>query len=543
MQNSLLTYFSKNNLVPRDTQTNCLNWLYTNLNSAKYFILQAPTGVGKTHIGLALSEFNKKNLYISSTNQLLEQYLSSNKDLVEMKGMAQYRCNIDASCNCFMAPCKTNNKIKEHCIIEHNCEYYNQRDKFIAAKMGLTNYAFAVASSGQGIFSEDWAATQGEDRLSYDYIVCDEAHNLENHLVSFATIKIDLAELMQKNIIGDTYYVEKDNSNETSWKVILDICNNIFTDIGKRIKHLENQINSRGKENKAEIKRLHNEYQHLVRLQFPIKILIEHPEIERWVYEADVDANHFKITPINVEFVFRRYLETLGKKFIFMSATIGDCDVFIKSLGLNKNECKYYECDSPFSPKKSPVILLQRLDLGYNNIDNELDKCLKYVEALALKHKDTNGIIHSGNYKIAKYIYDHCSVELQKRLVYKEKYDNVNNTELVNIHEHNIRNGINSVLLSPSLFEGVDLTDDLSRWQIIIKLPFASLADKRIKHLANIFPTWYTNDVVKKIIQACGRSTRHNEDYSRTYILDKVAKFTFDKVKLPLWFKKRIIIK
>jgi len=543
MQNVLIEYFSKNDLIPRDTQTNCLNWLNDNINAAKYFILQLPTGVGKTHIGLALSQYNKKNLYISSTNQLLTQYTSCNKDLVEMKGMAQYRCNIDSACNCFMAPCKTNNKIKEQCIMEHNCEYYNQRDRFILSKMGLTNYAFAVASSGQGIFSENWAVCQGEDRLSYDYIICDEAHNLENHLVNFASIKIDLNDLMQKNIIGDTYYIEKDNNNDTSWKSILNMCDSIFADINKRLKYLEGKINSSDKKNKAEIKKLNNEYQYLVKLQFPIKVLIEHPQIEYWVYEADIDANQFKITPINIDFVFKQYLETLGKKFIFMSATIGDYDVFIKSLGLNSNECKYYECDSPFNPKKSPVILLQRLDLSYNNINNELDKCLKYVEAIALKHNDTNGIIHTGNYKIAKYIYDNSSATLQKRLVYKEKYDNVNNTELINIHENNIKCGINSVLLSPSLFEGVDLTDDLSRWQIIIKLPFASLGDKRIKHLASVFSSWYINDVIKKIIQACGRSTRHSEDYSRTYILDKMALTTFNKIKLPIWFKKRLILK
>jgi Rad3-related DNA helicase len=270
--------------------------------------------------------------------------------------------------------------------------------------------------------------------------------------------------------------------------------------------------------------------------------LIAHPEQERWVYECN-DSNEFKITPINVDFVFKKYIEPLSKKFIFMSATIGDPSVFIKSLGLPENDCKYYECDSPFEARKSPIIVLERLDLSYRNIDNELNKCLQYIEALAKKHEKTNGIIHTGNYKIARYIYENASKELQNRLVFKEKYDNVNNTKLINIHETNVQNNISSVLLSPSLVEGVDLKDDLSRWQIIIKLPFSSLGDKRIKHLADKFPNWYTNDVVKKIIQACGRSTRHAEDSSVTYILDKVTQYTFSKVKIPLWFKNRLIFK
>jgi len=546
MQNALLNYFSKNNFIPRETQTNCLDWLDFNLNSAKYFILQLPTGVGKTHIGLSLSEYNKKNLYISSTNQLLTQYSSIDNNLVEMKGMQQYPCNLDASCNCYMAPCKTNTKIKEQCISNHACEYYNQRDMFLASKTGLTNYAFVVSSAGCGIFSEEYAEMTGKERISYDYIVCDEAHNLENHLVNFSTIKINLDELKEKNVIGDQYFIEKDENNEIDWKNILDICTSICSDISARLKYLEGKIKtltSAKYVNKTELKKTYNEYYFLDRLQFPIKILLDHPQQERWVYECSEEFDGFKITPINVDFVFKKYLEGLSKKFIFMSATIGDSEVFIKSLGLPKDQCKYYECDSPFSAKKSPIVVLERLDLSYKNIDSNLDKCLKYVEAIAKKQEKHNGIIHSGNYKIARYIYEHASVELQKRLVFKEKYDNVNNTALINIHETNVENNISSILLSPSLVEGVDLKDELSRWQIIIKLPFSSLGDKRIKYLADKFPQWYNNDVVKKIIQACGRSTRHSEDSSITYILDRAATYTFNKVKLPLWFKNRLIIK
>lgn len=546
MQNFLLDYFSTNNLIPRNTQIECLDWIEKNLNNVKYCILQLPTGVGKTHIGLALSKFNKKNLYLSSTNQLLSQYSITDANLVEMKGMQQYRCNIDSSCNCYCGPCKGNTKIKEQCIIDHSCEYYNQRDKFISSRMGLTNYAFAVASAGCGIFSKEFAERCGGEPAHYDYIICDEAHNLENHLVEFSTIKINLDELMQKGVIGDTYCIEKNVDNESSWNNIVDICKSIKSDIEVRLGYLENKIKELTNikhSNKIELKKLHNEFYYLDRLMFPINILIEHPEKKRWVYETYSDRDEFKITPINVDFVFKKYIQNLGTKFIFMSATIGDSDVFIKSLGLDKNECAYYECDSPFSSKKSPIIILERLDLSYKNIDDELALMLKYIESISKKHNDKNGIIHSGNYKIARYIYENASTELQKRLVFKEKFDNINNTELINIHETNVENGISSILLSPSLVEGVDLKDDLSRWQIIIKLPFSSLGDKRIKHLAEIFPLWYTNDVVKKVIQACGRSTRHEQDYSITYILDKVTLYTFSKVNIPQWFKKRIIVK
>ena len=38
-----------------------------------------------------------------------------------------------------------------------------------------------------------------------------------------------------------------------------------------------------------------------------------------------------------------------------------------------------------------------------------------------------------------------------------------------------------TILVSPSLMEGIDLVDDLSRFQIIVKVPYASLGDKHVK--------------------------------------------------------------
>ena len=59
--------------------------------------------------------------------------------------------------------------------------------------------------------------------------------------------------------------------------------------------------------------------------------------------------------------------------------------------------------------------------------------------------------------------------------------------------------------------EGVDLKDDLSRFQIVIKMPFDSLADPRIKKLTEMNSNWYSCEMMKKFIQQCGRSTRNKD--------------------------------
>jgi len=76
-------------------------------------------------------------------------------------------------------------------------------------------------------------------------------------------------------------------------------------------------------------------------------------------------------------------------------------------------------------------------------------------------------------------------------------------------------------LISPSLFEGIDLPDDDSNYQIMIKAPFQSLGDKRIKYILDNYPGIYRIMTLFKIIQGLGRSTRHIEDKSITYCFDK----------------------
>ena len=89
------------------------------------------------------------------------------------------------------------------------------------------------------------------------------------------------------------------------------------------------------------------------------------------------------------------------------------------------------------------------------------------------------------------------------------------------------------------------MKDDLSRFQIIIKMPFASLADKRIQQKIAINNEWYVAEMFRSFVQAAGRSTRSEDDYSVTYVLDNSFYQWVFKYKhwFPKNFLKRIIWK
>jgi Rad3-related DNA helicase len=94
-----------------------------------------------------------------------------------------------------------------------------------------------------------------------------------------------------------------------------------------------------------------------------------------------------------------------------------------------------------------------------------------------------------------------------------------------------------TVLVSPSLREGVDLPDDFLRFQILTKLPYPDLGDPWTAARRARDPRWYAVETAKALIQAYGRSCRHREDQGVTYVLDaQFARFLQRyRVLLPEW--------
>ena len=88
-----------------------------------------------------------------------------------------------------------------------------------------------------------------------------------------------------------------------------------------------------------------------------------------------------------------------------------------------------------------------------------------------------------------------------------------------------------TVLLSPSMQEGVDLRGDYSRFQIICKVPFPYLGDKVVKKRMSKWPEWYSTQTAKTVIQAVGRSVRSEDDHAVTYILDEGWRYFYNRHK------------
>ena len=100
-----------------------------------------------------------------------------------------------------------------------------------------------------------------------------------------------------------------------------------------------------------------------------------------------------------------------------------------------------------------------------------------------------------------------------------------------------------TVLLSPSMTEGVDLKGDLSRFQVICKIPYPYLGDQIVRKRMHKHKNWYGLQTAKSIVQSCGRSVRSNNDTAVTYILDSDWKRFYSKNKhiFPKEFSKLLV--
>jgi Rad3-related DNA helicase len=98
-----------------------------------------------------------------------------------------------------------------------------------------------------------------------------------------------------------------------------------------------------------------------------------------------------------------------------------------------------------------------------------------------------------------------------------------------------------TVLISPSMRLGLDLKDDRSRFQIIVKIPYPSKVGRWTDVKRDRDSAWYNGQTALALVQAYGRSVRSKDDWAYTFILDSAFDGFISRNKLPTWFTEAII--
>jgi len=500
----------------------------------KYIVLEAMPGVGKSAIAKTVLSHFGNGYVITATKQLQDQYDKEFDDVKTIKGKINYLCAKSTGLSCKSADCERNKAMRKECM--DICPYYRAVKEAARANITVTSYAYFFT----------WLQRKSVFKPR-KILVLDECHLIDDQINSWSAIRLNPDKLNKKYHIYDNKLID-DNFNElliisaTEFEEGYTKNNELFFEtlyevLKKKLHEIEYSIDNISK--KTDVTKLMSDRDSLTRLIGQMYKFRKAKNKNEWLIVPDVASDGSRellIEPLYVGRIFKDYIDKFGvDHIIFMSATILNAKLFCEELGITKNEVGIIKVDSSFDPKKSPIYYKGVGRMNYVNLPNTIPKIIKAVKDIIDQHKNERGIIHTGNYKIAQAIVNGIRSD---RLILKQTYES---NEDILVRHNNSKNGI---LVSPSLNTGTDLKDDLSRFQIIVKMPFLSLADKRVKKKSEIDNNWYICDMLRTLIQASGRSTRSEEDYSVTYVLDSSFPYWINKYRswLPKQFLERIIM-
>jgi ATP-dependent DNA helicase DinG len=513
----------------------------------KFVVCSAPTGSGKSFISKTLGNNSKEpsdvfqelvtsyQIYkhnnlggyqnadeandekpfgafaLTITKALQDQYKELFDDVDVLKGKSNYQCNYDNNFTVEQGPCVHIKAIKEDCWKCNGCSYYKARNKALISKFATLNYNMFFALP--------------DHVKRKQYLICDEASELEDQLVKEFSCQINFDFLKKSMVIIRPFPSDTDYGKVGKW------VNTLCQDIEEQVEDLRDIIaNKTGKIPSASINEKRNEVIQLLNLHSKLRAIVETWHDSEYLFERTVKGINFM--PLKVD-QLSKYLFNYADKVILMSATIIDPSNFCKTLGIDK--FKYIEAESTFDPKKAPIYANTKIKLNYNNMQANLPKIADQVRQICEHHANDKGLIHTQTNTITKYLQDNVKCS---RILYREP--GVRNEELLDIHYNSDKP---TIMASPSMSHGVDLKDDLARFQIIIKAPYLPTNDKRVERMMKLDFNWYTNKMLSSLIQACGRGVRSNKDHCVTYILDAaiVENIVKHKHKIPKYFLDRFV--
>lgn len=402
-----IEFFKHFEIDARPQQVDVINAIHENWDKYQYFALSLPTGVGKTYIATSIADSVGKAYMLTSTLQLQDQYMKSWPTLINLKGRGNYSCGLNENFTVDAAPCSANPELYNECKRMARCPYINQKVAALASRAMITNPVFMLYSTHCGFAKDDESPW-----VERNAIIFDEAHNIENHLVSFAESDLD-PEKYAQDFGVDTRGITFSGRPEEDYFKIAEIQELLMEKAEELNAKMEsefpkaNLVGMTGKEwakgftakTAEKVQKLNAKIYMLDKAIQPLKIFFNThstPEelTRRWIVSKSPDANVLKLSPIYGDFLFHEYFGKLGKKFVFLSATLGTKKEFCKELGIDEKECFFMETDSPFDANKSPVIVMPSIKLSKEVYDVNVKKVGGLIDDILKIHEDQRGIIH-----------------------------------------------------------------------------------------------------------------------------------------------------
>ena len=494
-------------------------------------VLEMPTGGGKSLVCKAVANaaiVRGGTHFLTSQKVLQDQYERDfpSPDIEILKGRANYPCSHQdgEGSNCADAPCTRQRKgILGECVDaklttldaeaspmrlavslalkpeEHLCPYWKQLQKCHDHKITLFNFSSFLFQQRIGRFQKR------------GLMILDEAHGTESQLLSFVSLELTEWALSIVNVS-----ITRDISSKEQFAEWLR-----ETNLLRKIQDIiKDSADGSAEEELDQI-----QLEAVKELQGKLEVFMEYLERTEWVLEVvEYEKRGEPTKKIVARPLFaRNFAQGLlfrhAERVLCMSATILDVNVWAESLGIPREDVELIQTPCDFPIENRPINLDYAGNMGYKYFSKQQNptsptrpKFSAKVANILGKHRGERGIIHTHSFEISRVLLEDIS---DQRFLFQWDFKSKEDM----LEEHARRK--DSVIVAPAMHEGLDLRDDLSRFQIICKVPWPSLADKVMKERASRDDRYYAWLTALKIVQSYGRSVRSKEDWATTYIVDQ----------------------
>ncbi len=505
MLNTLYEEAEKLGYKPRDVQIKAVEWLQSVWDSEnKCKILSSPVASGKSLIAKTISEYNKKKELMTAVltpqNILIDQYFNEFNDLNFLKGKSHYTCEK------YQMGCDEGIQINDEADTEcENCPYVESKRKAYEEYITIFNcmsYYILPKSDKEGII------------YYVDTIIVDEFQSLPSILREMSSIKVWWHDLKWEH--GITCSIP-----------------NIIELLSKYSKSLNSYIYNKDLERKDRLK--------LINQQKRINFVTYNLENNGQYYICEESKEKFKGIMTDVLIIRPKYVPPqvakgffkIAKKVVLMSGTA--FSNIWEELGFK--DVDYIDLPSPIPIDRRQIFITKSIKLSYK--EDHLDKW-DMLQELAKQIKDIINKYHPKDNGVILLPYS-LAADL-KSLMSEDHFIHMDKSTKKSKIQAFMAGETYGVGIFSGSYEGISLDDCVSRFTIIPKCTYPNLKDTVVKVRMKEYPLSYNLETITTIIQASGRSTRSELDFSYTYILDENFLSLYPRVRkhVPKYFSEAL---
>jgi len=500
------------------------------LNSGvRCFLLDAPTGFGKSVVNVTFCRLLGSSFYTTPQLSLIDQLRRDRyigKYLTEIKGRRNYFCVYDPVATCDIGLCYRQKGFD--CDKVSVCPYWKAKIRALNARTALMSFAYFILEG----------RTEGSSPYAFgsrNLLVLDEAHSIDKYIVSHVELRISPWNLPARVYEAVAHKIENYTNLEDVKNLVASA-----VEVASAQNYDYEILTLDGKTLTVEQAR---DKQKTEDFLTQAEIFLNTCEEVEWIWDVKYTtpkwrglSKVFIAQPVYAYPFAEDLIWSRAYYYLVSSATILDAKRFVKENGLNRvlsgDEIMHLKVPSTFPVENRPIINAVNGKMTYDRREKNLPLAVKILEKILDIEEGNNVAVHVHSYDMAVSIVNLLDPKYKSRLITHTPEDR--NEALKRFEKSK-----GKVFICVAFEEGYDWVGDICRAQVLFKVPYPDISDKRVaRRLEKHDWKWYRLEALKTVIQAYGRAVRSPDDWARFYVIDLsfVDLLKYEKKYLPKWF-------